>query len=130
MTCEGVLFTHPVGCSRLPSAVNDLPTAFFFNISYELHQFSFHCHHEILEEEDRSSPDSRWRRFIIVFAVRKSVRSFIGAFLPDFFSDIYQFFLYLSYSSEDGQLEWSSCANFCDALLLGPANFELRITID
>ena len=24
MTCEGVLFTPPVGCSRLPSAVNDL----------------------------------------------------------------------------------------------------------
>ena len=24
MTCEGVLFTHPVGCSRLRSAVNDL----------------------------------------------------------------------------------------------------------
>ena len=25
-TCEGVLFTPPVGCSRLPSAVNDLAT--------------------------------------------------------------------------------------------------------
>ena len=50
-----------------------------------------------------SSPDSRWRRFTIVTAVRKSDRSFIGAFLPDLFSDIYQFFFYLSYSSEDGQ---------------------------
>ena len=30
-------------------------------------------------------------------------RSFIGAFLPDLFSEIYQFFRYLSYSSEDGQ---------------------------
>ena len=29
MTCEGVLFTHTVGCSRLPSAVNDLATTFF-----------------------------------------------------------------------------------------------------
>ena len=29
MTCEGVLFTLPVGCSRLPSAVNDLATTFF-----------------------------------------------------------------------------------------------------
>ena len=28
VTCEGVLFTHPVGCSRLPSAVNDLATIF------------------------------------------------------------------------------------------------------
>ena len=26
MTCEGVLFTLPVGYSRLPSAVNDLAT--------------------------------------------------------------------------------------------------------
>ena len=26
MTCEGVLFTPPVGCSRLLSAVNDLTT--------------------------------------------------------------------------------------------------------
>ena len=26
MTCEGVLLTSPVGCSRLPSAVNDLAT--------------------------------------------------------------------------------------------------------
>ena len=28
MTCEGVLFTPPVGCSRLLSAVNDLATTF------------------------------------------------------------------------------------------------------
>ena len=30
VTCEGVLFTHPVGCSRLPSAVNDLAATLFF----------------------------------------------------------------------------------------------------
>ena len=30
VTCEGVLFTPPVGCSRLLSAVNDLTTTFFF----------------------------------------------------------------------------------------------------
>ena len=42
-------------------------------------------------DSGRSSPDSRWRRFIIVTAVRKSDRSFIGAFLPDLFSEIYQF---------------------------------------
>ena len=29
MTCEGVLFTPPVGCSRLPSAVNDLASIIF-----------------------------------------------------------------------------------------------------
>ena len=51
MTCEGVLFTHPVGCSRLPSDVNDVATT-KSKIDYELHQFSFHCNHEVLEEED------------------------------------------------------------------------------
>ena len=50
----------------------------------------------------RSSPGSRWRRFTILIASRKSDRSFIGAFLP---------FIHF------------------DALLLGPANFELRITM-
>ena len=30
-------------------------------------------------------------RFMIVTAVRKSDRSFIGAFLPDLFSEMYQF---------------------------------------
>ena len=46
------------------------------SLIYELHGCSFHCHHEVLEEDDechllywwrgigsgRSSPDSRWRR--------------------------------------------------------------------
>ena len=59
----------------------------------------------------RSSPDSRWRRFMTVTAARKSDRSRIGAFLPDLFSEIVQFFLYLSYSSEGEQQEWFSCAN-------------------
>ena len=49
----------------------------------------------------RSFPDSRWKRFTIVTAVLKSDRSFIGAFLPDLFSEVYQFFLYLSYSKRD-----------------------------
>ena len=39
----------------------------------------------------------------MVTAARKSDRSFIGAFLPGLFSEIYQFFRYLSYSSQDGQ---------------------------
>ena len=36
----------------------------------------------------------------------------------------------LSYSSEDGHQEWSSCANFVhlNALRLCPTNFELQIT--
>ena len=38
-----------------------------------------------------------------VSASRKSDRSFIGAFLPDLFSVIYQFVRYLSNSSGNGQ---------------------------
>ena len=37
VTCEGVLFAPPVGCSRLPSAVNDLAT-----ISKIMSSTSFH----------------------------------------------------------------------------------------
>ena len=121
----GVLFTPPVGCSRLPSAENDPVLK-----KNELHQFLSHCLHEELEEEDgchlwywwkgmgsgRSSRDSRWRRFINVTAVRKSDRSLIGAFLPDLFSVRYQFFSYLSYSSKDRRQEWSSCANLSIAM--------------
>ena len=78
---------HPVGCSRLLPAVNDLTTtnekscqsvtlsslvrkpiqqvALFcdaahfrssevldFDEFYELHQWSFHCHHDVLDEDD------------------------------------------------------------------------------
>ena len=40
----------------------------------------------------RYSPDSRWRRFFNVTAVRKSDRSLIGAFLPDLFGARYNNF--------------------------------------
>ena len=40
----------------------------------------------------------RGGRFIVVTASRKFHRSFIGAFLPDVFSEIYQLFSNLSYS--------------------------------
>ena len=138
-----VLFTHPVGCSRLLSPVNDLTTTkkilqsvtseqlceetaqrvspfymllfhelrgAWLNEFYELHQESFHCHHDVLDEEDdgchfrycqegigagRSSPDSRWRRCNFVNASLKSDRSFIGAFRPDVLREIDQVFLYL-----------------------------------
>ena len=39
MTCDGVLFTLPVGCSILPSAVNDLATT---NIKKIMSSTSFH----------------------------------------------------------------------------------------
>ena len=65
-----------------------------------------HCHQDVLDEADdgchfwycqegigasRSSPDSRWRRCNFVNASLKFERSFIGAFLRDLFSVIYQF---------------------------------------
>ena len=43
------------------------------------------------------------RRCIPVSASRKSHRSVIGAFVPYLFSDLFQYFFYLSNSSEDGQ---------------------------
>ena len=82
----GVLFAHTVGCSRFPSAVNDLdynkkilwkchseqlsdkaastsrPVLWcrsFHELRgiwlwwiYQLHQWSFHCHHDVLDEEE------------------------------------------------------------------------------
>ena len=88
-----VLFTFSVGCSRLPSAVNDLTATKKKNMN----STSFHSTaHEVLQEEEEdeclkpmrrdwfsSSPDSRWSRFMIETAW-KSDRNFIGAFL--FFS--------------------------------------------
>ena len=83
-----------------------------FDEFYELHQESFHCHHDVLEEEDdgchfwycqkgigasRSSPDSRWRRCNFVNASLMSDRSFIG----DVLREIHQFLLYLICSSDD-----------------------------
>ena len=49
---EASHFTHPVGCSRLPSAVNDLATTISKKNNHELFQFPFHCHYEVLEEEE------------------------------------------------------------------------------
>ena len=108
VTCEGVLFTPTVGCSRtavscersdyykksckvslLSSFVKKLHNGFHRSICcsftssdvldlkfYEFHQESFHCHQDVLDEEDdgchfwncqegirasRSSPDARRR---------------------------------------------------------------------
>ena len=116
-----VLFTPPVGCSRLLSAVNETycnKQFFKMNWTHELHQLVdvSQFHHEELEEEGchlwycwkvtgsaRSSPDSRRKRFMIVTAARKSDRSRIGAFLPDLFHVRCQCFVYLRYSSLDGR---------------------------
>ena len=96
-------------CSFTSSYVLD-----FLWIFHELHQESFHCHQDVLDEEDdrchfwycqkgfgasRSSPNSLWRRWNFVNASLKSERSFIGSFRPDVLREIHQFFLYLKYSS-------------------------------
>ena len=105
-----VLFTPPVGCSRLPSAVNEPTTTCL--LKRWAPPFFTHSHREELGEEygcclwycwkmgsGRYSPDSQWRRFMNVTSVRKSDRRVIGAFGPDLFSVRYQCFWYLSYSS-------------------------------
>ena len=43
VTCESVLFTSPVGCSRLLAAVNDLAATFFSkNSKISMSSTSFH----------------------------------------------------------------------------------------
>ena len=101
-------------------------TFFKMNWTHELHQLLdvSQFHQESLEEEGchlwycwkgmgsaRSSPDSRWRRFLIVTAARKSDRSRIGAFLPDSSNVRCHCPWYLLNSSLDRRYEWSSCAN-------------------
>ena len=144
----GVVFTPPVGCNKLLSAVNDLTAtnqkilqvdtsevvwrigttglpvlsaalymssvADFFVNCHELHQESFHCHQDVLDEEDDgchfwycqegisadcSSPDTWWRRCNLVNASLKSKRSLIGPIFPNLLREIHQFFLYRKYSS-------------------------------
>ena len=94
--------------------------AWLFEIN-ELHQESFHCHQDVLDEDDgchswncqnrirasRSSPDSWWRRCNFVNASL----SFIGLLRPDVLREIHQFFLYLNYSSDDMRWVKSFCAS-------------------
>ena len=144
VTCEGVLFTHSVGCSKLPSTVNDLTTneklskyhsellceeaastsrpvlwcrsfhelrsTCLWWIS-ELHQWSFHCHHEVLDEDDEchfwywlqvALLQTHGENGAILLMLRwNSERSFIGAFRPEVLREIHQFFQYLKSSSDD-----------------------------
>ena len=142
----GVVFTHPVGCSRLLSTLNDLTATNWKNLEsrrvwgcvrkrhngsplsalymssvadftvncHELHQESFHCHQDVLDEEDDgchcwycqkgigascSFPHSWWRRCNLVNASLKSERSFIGPIFPDILRETHHFFLYRKYSS-------------------------------
>ena len=109
VTCEGVLFTLPVSCSRLPSAVNDLATTNLKKSSTSGHstatmKYWMKKTTNVISDTGRKElVQVALLRFIVVTASRKSDRSFIGALLPDLFSEIYQFFWDLSHSSEDGQ---------------------------
>ena len=81
--------------------------------NYELHQLLDVSDQNPLEEEchilyccgdigsANSSPDSRWRRFFRETVARKSGRSRIGAFLPDFFTVRYHCPWYLLNSSSE-----------------------------
>ena len=88
-----------------------------FDEFYALHQWSFHCHHDVLDEEDaechflilveRNRCKSLFSRLTVqtvhlCWCFRlKSDRSFIGAFLPDVFREIDKVSLYLSNSPDD-----------------------------
>ena len=77
----------------------------------------------------RSSPDSRWRRFFERgLQLEKPDRSRIGAFLPRFIQCEIPLSLGISWIPLwiDGTCDLPVHLN---ALLLGPANYELRITI-
>ena len=111
----------------------------------ELHQWSFHCHNDVLDEEDdechflywwngigagRSSSDSRSRRCIFVTASPNSDRSFIG--FCQMCSERLTRFSDLSLKLLG---RWAIGENFMchlvhlDGLLLSPTSFELRITL-
>ena len=79
-----------------------------------------------------SSPGSRWRRFLIETAARKSDRSRIGAFLPNLFKcEIPLSLVPLEFLfGETVRVIFLCQLVHLYAHLLGPANFELRFTID
>ena len=108
-----VLFTHPVGCSRLlspgkrtyysikqkiilMSSTSFYPTASMKNLEEE-----DECHLCTVEKEllliHCGDGSLLWLRLGSLIEVS------IGAFLPDLLTEIYQCFLHFSYSSDDGQ---------------------------
>ena len=102
------------------------PVADFLFNCHELHQKSFHCHQDVLDEEDDgchrwycqkgigascSSPDSWWRRCNSVNASLKSERFLIGPIFPNLLREIHQFFLYRKYSSSVIRKVKSFCAS-------------------
>ena len=113
MTCEGVLFKHPVGCSRLPSAVNDIATTNYST--------SFHPTATIRYWKKNAAfgIDEHGLVQVVLLQIHGGDGSYLQVLFG--FSSAHfclicsvrytSFLLYLSYSSEDGQLEWSSCDN-------------------
>ena len=158
MTCEVYLSTLPVGHSGSPSTVNETNcnkkkgwSDLLKNIMSSTNFWTCPTRNRLRKstiscialyccgviDSAIPSPDSRWRRFFFFWeretAARKSGRSRIGAFLPDLFNVRYHCFWYFLNSSLEG---WYVCVILLcqlvhlNALLLGPANCELRITID
>ena len=114
-----------------------------FDEFYELHEWSFHCHHDVLDEEDdechfwycqkginksRSSPDSWRRRCIFVNASLKSDRSFIVVFRPDVLREIGQVFLYLNFGRHAISENFMRPLVHLDAYFFSSINSELRVT--
>ena len=144
VTCERVLFTLLVGCSRLPSAVNDLATTFSKKYC-ELHQFSFHCHHDVLDKRRRRMPflvlmKRDWFRSLFSkFAVEtvhdcdccsevwSEFHRCISAWFVQWGIPVFLISLILLRGWAMGVV--FLCQFFhLNALLLGPANFGLRTT--
>ena len=142
MTCEGVLFTPPVGCSRLPSAVNDLATT--NSKQNELHQCSFHCHHNVLEEEEDATSDIDKEESVQVALIQThggdgaylqvllgsliGVSSVHSCLICSVRYTIFPISLVLLRGWAIGVIFLCQLVHL-DALLLGQANFELRSTI-
>ena len=114
MTCEVYLSTHSVGHSGSPSTVNETNCnkKGHLTFSYEVHQFHSDLSHHVALEEGchlqnccgemgfaTCSPDSRWRRSLRETSARKSGRSRMGPFLPDFFKVRYHCPWYILNSS-------------------------------
>ena len=129
VTCEGVLFTHPVGCSRLPSAVNDLATtnSKIIMISTSFHSTATMRYWKKKKTNATFDIDKKELVQVVLLQIHGGdgsqlwlFGSLIGVSSVHFClicSVRYaSFFLSLSYSSEDGQQEWSSCANLSIAM--------------
>ena len=85
MTCEGVLFTPPVHCSRLPSPVNDLATTNFLKSSASF-QSTATMRYWKKKTNATFGIDQKGLGQVALLQIRGGD---ICAFLPDLFSEIF-----------------------------------------